>query len=186
MITTGVSGCGKDYLLGKLRDHGLLPSGLQVLNFGSELFEQLSTTHRYVRTRDDMRTLLSQEEVRAGALSLVDRIKAMQPVVLNTHVVHRQNDSLITNPDIDRRLRPLSYLYVWADPEEIIQWRAADTSRTRPHETLDQIALHQKIACETTATMANHFGARFTVLHNRDDRTTQNLVVMKQLIDELM
>jgi adenylate kinase len=185
MIATGVSGCGKDYLLGQMSDQGVLPSDLQVVNFGTELFEQLRNMYPQIRSRDDMRTLLTQAEVRLGVFSLVDRLIATQPAVLNTHVVYRQNESLAMNPDFERRLRPGHYLYVWTDPEQISQWRAMDTSRVRPPESVDEIALHQDIAYEVVSTMAGHFGASFTAVWNRDDNVGQNIGVMQQRIEEL-
>ena len=154
IIVTGVSGSGKDYLLDKSVRQGGLPSGSRVVNFGTELFEELRVRNPQLRTRDDIKTQLTQGDVRQGVVHLVDRLIDQQPAVINVHVVFRQNESLILNPDSDRRLRPGHYLFVWSDPEQIQRWRAVDSSRVRQSESFDEIALHQDIALSVVSTMA--------------------------------
>lgn len=185
LTITGVSACGKDYLLKQATDRTLISPQVSLISLGEELFRELQLAHPELNTRDDIKRLLTQEQVKAGVHQLCDKLIAAQPAVLNTHVVYRQGDSLTFNPDVERRLNPTGYVYVWADPEQISQWRAADPRRNRPVETVDEIALHQELAIEITRTIATFNGADMTTIYNRADNLDQNVETLSQAINQL-
>jgi adenylate kinase len=185
LVVTGVPGSGKDYLLGEAGKQEMLPSSVKSISFSTELFIYLKSVFPQIQTRDDIRTLLSQDEVREGVLGVIGRIIQAQPVTLNTHVVYRQRESLISNPDIDKKMKPHGYLFVWSEPDQIATWRAQDTSRERPVESVEDIALHQDVALETVSAFARHTGASLKTIWNRSDNVTANLATLQERVREL-
>ncbi len=180
MIVTGVSASGKDFLLSEANRNGLIAPPIRTLSFGQELFRHLRSQYPQIKTRDDINTQLNSSELRQGILYVANEIVEKQPAILNTHVVSRQNDSIITNPDVDMKVRPLSYVYVWSEPGQIELWRSADVGRARRQESADEISLHQDIAVEVVRIIAEHTGASFTTLWNRPDNVTENLAKIEE------
>lgn len=185
MVVTGVSGCGKDFLTGKLTDAGLMPEHVSTFSFGQELFRQARQNYPEIQTRDDLKTMLTQEQVRAEASGVITRLLAAQPVLLNTHAVYRQGDSLVTNPDAEEELNASHYVYVRADPFQIAAWRAQDGSRVRPTETAAQIGLHQDIALGVIRAIAQHVGAEMITIDNHPDLVDANLATMHEALQTL-
>ncbi len=86
---------------------------------------------------------------------------------------------LITNLDIDKRIHPQGYLFVWSEPDQIAAWRAQDTPRVRPPESNDNIALHQGIALEVVSVIARYTGASLKTIWNRADNISDNLSLIQ-------
>lgn len=105
MVMTGVSGSGKDYLLDKVVAAGLMPEHVKRFSFGQLLFEQAQAKYPQLRTRDDLKTMLTQEQVEVETSGIIGRLIAAQPALVNTHVVYRQGDSLAINPDVEEELQ---------------------------------------------------------------------------------
>lgn len=61
LVVTGVGGVGKDFLLNEAAKQGRIPSIVRTFSFGQELFDYLRMLHPQIQTRDDTRTLLSQD-----------------------------------------------------------------------------------------------------------------------------
>lgn len=186
LIVTGVSGSGKDFLLSEAVRQGRIVPTVRTFSFGQELFDYLKMIHLQIQTRDDIRTLLSQDEVRNSILSVIDRLIQAQPEILNTHVVYRQQESYTVNPDIDKRIHPAGYVYVWSEPDQIVQWRIQATTRIRPIESVDEIALHQDLGLEIVSVLARYTGASLKTIWNRADNLTENLETIEQQIRDLI
>lgn len=184
-VLTGLSGCGKDYLLSKMKTMAILPPSIATVSFGERLFEVLQKYHPDITSRDDIKRLLSQEQVRNGVLQLCTDLLSIQPALINTHVVYRQNGSIAFNPDVEKKLNPTNYVFVWTEPEQIMLWRSADLSRKRPIETVDEIALHQDIAMEVTSIIAHHNGSGMLTLWNREDNILDNCDRMQSSLAKL-
>lgn len=146
----------------------------------------MSVIHPQIQTRDDIRTLLSQDEVRNGILDVVDRLIQAQPAILNTHVVYKQQESYTVNPDVDKRIHPAGYVYVWSEPDQIAQWRIRTTPRARPLESVDEIVLHQELGLEIVSVLARYTGASLKTIWNRVDNVTENLETIEQRIRDLI
>lgn len=184
-VATGVSGCGKDYLIGRLVSAGLMPKRVSVFSFGQELFRVAQAAYPEVRTRDDLKTKLTQEQVRAEISVVISKLLGAQSALVNTHVVYRQGDSLITNPDVEEELQASRYIYVKAEPAQIAEWRTRDTSRARPAETVTQIGLHQEIALGVVQAIAQHVGAEMTIVFNHPDHVDAGLAIMHEALEAL-
>lgn len=186
LIVTGVSGSGKDFLLSEAARQSHIPDTVRTFSFGQVLFDYLRTIHPQIQTRDDIRTLLNQDEVRNGILGVIDALIQAQPVTLNTHVVYRQRESYTINADIDKRIHPVGYVYVWSEPDQIAEWRIQATTRTRPAESVDAIALHQELGLEIVSVLARYTGASLKTIWNRADNVTENLETIEERVRELI
>jgi adenylate kinase len=110
---------------------------------------------------------------------------AAQPALVNTHVVYRQGDTLAINPDVEEEMQASHYVYVKAEPAQIVGWRNRDTSRTRPPETASQIGLHQEIALGVIHAIAQHVGAELITINNHPDDIGTNLATMHEALEAL-
>jgi adenylate kinase len=185
MVLTGVSGSGKDHLIRRVVSAGLMPQRVRAYSFGQLLFEQAQATYPELRTRDDLKTMLTQEQVEAEASGIIGRLIAAQPALVNTHVVYRQGDTLAINPDVEEEMQASHYVYVKAEPAQIVGWRNRDTSRTRPPETASQIGLHQEIALGVIHAIAQHVGAELITINNHPDDIGTNLATMHEALEAL-
>lgn len=182
---TGVSGSGKDHLVGRVVSTGLMPDRVRTFSFGQLLFEQAQATYPELRTRDDLKTMLTQEQVEAEASGVIGRLVKAQPALVNTHVVYRQGDTLAINPDVEVDLQASHYVYVKAEPAQIVEWRNRDASRTRAAETTAQIGLHQEIALGVIHAIAQHVGAEMITINNHSDFVDANLATMHEALEAL-
>lgn len=184
VVITGVSASGKNYLLERLTTQGITSDSIKVVNFGEELLNYLLGGHLDVHSRDDIKKL-PQEIITASILAVTSKLVEAQPAVINTHIVYRQNGSITTTPDVDLRLKPITYMYIAAPPDEIVERRATDTKRKRTLETVEQINLHQNISIEVVGALANHIGSRLVTICNREDNVQENLLKIDEVIEEL-
>jgi adenylate kinase len=180
-VTTGLSGCGKDFVIGKFIETGHPNANLSVQSFGEELFRHLRTRFPQLTSRDDMRNL-PHTDMSEGIIGAIDELVSKQPLLLNTQVVYRQGNGLSTNPSSDLRLNPSLYLFVWTDPLDIYNWRQADSSRRRPIETIDEIAVNQSLALAVVSRIALLNGSSLHTIENRIDNVAQNTALFGQYI----
>jgi adenylate kinase len=175
-IITGISGCGKDFLLEQSRASGSLSDSLPVVSFGEALAQKLkqASVLPEQESRDGLKALPPEVVSRYTGL-LLDEMIERQPVILNSHTVYKQGDNLVTNLVSEQRLKPSHYMFVSADPEDIEYWRTSDTTRRRPAETMQQIELHQAIALGVVQAIANVMDSQLLVVHNTLDGTAGNI-----------
>lgn len=174
-IITGVSGCGKDFLLEQSHHAGQLLSSLSVVSFGEALSQKLKQDSALGadQSRDALKTMLPEIISRYTGI-LLDEIIERQPVILNSHTVYRQGGSLAINPVSERRLNPSHYVFVSADPNDVVAWRAGDATRRRPMETPQQVELHQAIALGVVRAITDVMDSRLLVVHNTFEDTAAN------------
>jgi len=185
LVVTGISGVGKDFLLSESVKQGVIPPSVKTFSFGEELLAYFKTIYPYIRTRNDIRNVLTQEQEQGGITEVIDRLIRLQPTMLGIHVVYKHRESLVANPDIDRKMHPVGYIYVWGEPDQIAQWRTQDTSRLRKSESVEDISLHQNIALEIALLIARYTGAGLKTLWNRTDNVVENLATIKEGAEEL-
>ncbi len=185
-IVTGISGCGKDFLLEQTRLSGHFSDTLPVISFGEALSQKLKreSAMRAEDNRDGLKTLPSDVIARYTNV-LLDEVIERQPVVLNSHTVYRQGGNLAVNPVSERRLNPSHYLFVSADPEDIVDWRAADKTRQRPVESAQDIELHQAIALGVVRTITEVMDSRLLVVHNTIENTATNTEEIGEFLSSL-
>lgn len=183
-VVTGVSGCGKDYLLGHALKHGDLPRGIAVFSFGEELFQVLRSKYPLLKSRDDIKSMLTSDQLMGGICHTIDTVLDQQPAILNTHVAYKQGINISTNPRVESRINAKNYVFVWAEPEQIVEWRLQDTSRQRESESVEDVAIHQALALAMIITMAKYLGSGVHTIHNECSSVSTSLSDLNQYISE--
>jgi adenylate kinase len=175
-IVTGMSGCGKDFLLNQSHASGSLPISLPVISFGEALSQRLKqeAAMSAQEGRDGLK-MLPLEIISRYTGILIGEMIERQPVILNSHTVYRQGDNLVINPVSERRLNPSHYIFVSASPDNMETWRASDTTRQRPVETTQQIELHQTIALGVVRAISDVMDSQLLVVHNTLENTAANI-----------
>lgn len=186
LVITGISGVGKDFFLSKAIKQGVVSPSVKTFSFGGELLTYFKDVYPYVRTRNDIRDFLTQDQEQEGITRTIDRLISLQPAMLNIHVVYRQRENLVANPDIDKRMHPIGYIYVWGEPDQIAQWRTQDVDRLRRLESVEDINLHQDIALEIALLLAHYTGAGLKTIWNRTDNVVENLAIIEERAKELI
>ena len=179
IIVTGVTGAGKDYLIRSAMDK----TGIRVtkLSFGTLLSDQLEAD------RDDLK-FENQTEIAQAQLKVINTILSQLPALLDSHIVTKHGDLLITNPSLEKTLRPAIYVVIIAEPEQIHQWRTMRNktgTRRSIEEDVDSIAFHQRQLLTTVQNYAQLLGSRVVVIYNTPDTTNDNTDYLTKLIEEL-
>lgn len=185
VVLTGVSCSGKDFLLSRMLHENLLPPSVAIYNFGESLYALLRLSHPELPGRDAIRHLIPPEEVDQAMQQIVEEILAAQPAVLNTHVVYRHEQSFIFRLDSHQDMNPYAYVYVWADPEDILRWRSHDSGRLRDAESLTDISFSQDIYLELCSIAARRVGARMMTMWNRPNNVLDNINIIREIMDEI-
>lgn len=168
LLVTGVSGCGKDFLLDAAKRHdSRIGMGIPVVSMGSAIVAKMNQTSVEGRTdRDRIKHLVSNDTMRGIVRSIVADLVEYPAAIVNGHITYRQQGELISNPDIDSEFNPAAYAVVVADPKHIALWRTSDLARSREAETIDQIAYHQDFTIQTAERMATILGAQCRIIEN--------------------
>ncbi len=182
VIITGVSGVGKDFLLIQMRENGLIPDGISVLNMGTLLSRQAGID------RDRLRegTL---DEVSTWQQAVLPEILRLQPAVLITHMVVKQGNFLIVNPKLEFSLAPKWYVCVISHPKQIIEWRRRRNTKGERNTVVEDpvlIEFHQRMVVDTLLNLHRLTGAGVAVVNNLPDTTRNNLELMKEIFSSLV
>lgn len=182
ITVTGVSGCGKDYLVSMAQQMSpdIVGSKVAVFNFGSELLATLSAQSPDISAPSrDILKYLPQESIDPAIQITLQRLLASQPALYLSHIVHRQRDKLVISPENDRLVNSLEYIFVHSDPALIHAWRQQEQGhRQRELQAIDDIALHQNVAQMATYALAMSLGSGFVLLHNRPSDTAEAASVL--------
>ncbi len=123
IIVSGISGSGKDHLIDKAKESGSIPTSFQTISTGEMMFAFLKKKHPEIHSRDDLKLKVQEDDIREAYQHVTDTAMRSQPAVLNTHMVTMNHKSFAIEPDITLRMSPKSFVYVWAEPEQIMAWR---------------------------------------------------------------
>lgn len=165
-----------------------IATAIPVVNFGELLFSRLhqfGPNNDIVTSRDDLGRSVPQSVVKMLINSVIDEVIARQPAIINTHIAYRQQGSIQINFDVIRRMAVTSFIYVWSDPKQIIEWRENDHEREREEENMEDIVLHQSIALESTKIIADILGAGFRSLYNRPDNVLENISKLREVVEHI-
>ena len=184
VVLTGVSGSGKDFLSTRLekRFHN---SSITFAEFGELLYESLANRFG-ISSRDDIGKKLSTSDIAFGTQEVITRLMISQPMVLTGHVFRRQQADYVYAPSLERNINGICYVFVWANPEQILEWRNKDHSRERTIESVGDIALHQDLSLEVVTTTAKHLGSALHTIWNRTDNFQTNLDELEYVLVNLL
>lgn len=183
---TGISGCGKDHLLGRAHDLGLYSPEIPIIGFGDLLAQSAMSSEglELVDGRDSLRNA-GFEAIQDRVSILLDDIISRQPLIMNSHTVIAQRTHLLISPISELKLRPSHYVFISAAPDDIIRWRRDDTRRKRAEESRLDIELHQEIAMGAVQAMAKVMDAKLLLIHNSVESVHENARKIGEFIASL-
>ena len=165
IVVTGIPGVGKTTVM-KNAAEGM---DIKFVTFGSVMID-IATEEGLVKDRDQMRTL-TLEQQKELQIKTAEKVANMGNVIVDTHCSVKTPQGYMPGlPEwVIRKLKPNSIVVVEADPEEIFNRRAKDTTRNRDPDTKEQIAEHQFVNRAAAMTIATITGATVKIVYNHDN-----------------
>ena len=165
IVVTGIPGVGKTTVMKKAAE-GM---DIRFVTMGSEMFE-IAKEEGLVQDRDDMRKLTLDQQKNLQ-IKTAEKISSMGNVILDTHCTVKTPKGYMPGlPEwVLKRINPTAIVLVEADPQEIYNRRAGDTSRSRDPDTTDQINEHQMINRSAAMAYAALTGSTVKIVFNHDN-----------------
>ena len=166
IVVTGIPGVGKTTVMKKAAE-GM---DIKFVTFGTVMIE-IAKKLGIAKDRDEMRKL-SLEQQKELQIKTAEAVAKMGDVIVDTHCTIKTPQGYMPGlPEwVIRKLNPKTIVVVEADPEEIFNRRAKDTTRNRDPDTVEQIAEHQQINRAIAMAYAALSGATVKIVFNHDDR----------------
>ena len=163
----GVSGVGKSHLIERAKTK--LNGKIEMASFGELLRLNLQGN---LGGRN--LSSLENDELEPIIQSVIDYIIKRQPIVLDTHIVYRQNHILQIHHNSILRLATRGYIQVIADPNKILERRLADYKSKdrildRNMDSLEDIYFEQKLSLAVVKAIAQTTGAGFICIENNSE-----------------
>lgn len=166
ILILGLSGIGKSSLIRRAAEirialH-LAASNLIKAGLARRAEQATSEELRKGAVLDNQQVLLEEFQL---AVSSTDR----QLVIFDGHnVIDTPTGPLEIPAGVLSQLRPDIIIFVEDDPAHIVARRAADTARTRPLRTPQELAAHQALAKSNAETLAANLGVPFYAVRSGD------------------
>jgi adenylate kinase len=166
----GISGSGKSFLLNAYFNT-YNPRNFGLLEFGERLREKANKANREVHERDIHELV---EEIVSGN----------KPLVITSHMVYRRDDGSYTwNLEFDKLIASPAYVYISAEPIQILQQITDDASlkgmlrRDSPttRMAVEAIAEHQELSLKKTLEVCSLLRADLLIIHNDPSGLQQNM-----------
>lgn len=166
IVVTGIPGVGKTTVMKKAAE-GM---DIQFVTFGTVMVD-IAKELGFVQDRDDMRrlTLDQQKELQVKS---AEKVASMGNVILDTHCTVKTPKGYMPGlPEwVVKKINPMAIVVVEADPEEIYNRRANDTTRNRDSDTKEQIDEHQMMNRSAAMAYAALTGSTVKIVFNHDDK----------------
>jgi len=166
IVVTGIPGVGKTTVMQKAAE-GM---DIQFVTFGTVMID-IAKQLGLVKDRDEMRKL-SLDQQKQLQIKTAEKIGKMKNVIVDTHCTVKTPKGYMPGlPEwVLRKLNPTSIVIVEADPKEIYDRRAKDTSRSRDPDSVEKIAEHQMINRAAAMAYATLTGATVKIVFNHDNK----------------
>ena len=165
IVVTGIPGVGKTTVM-KRAAEGL---DMEFVTFGTVMID-IAKEMGLVKDRDEMRKLTLEQQKELQIRS-AEKVASMGNVILDTHCTVKTPKGYMPGlPEwVLKKLKPTAIVVVEADPDEIYNRRAKDTTRNRDPDSIEQIAEHQQINRAAAMAYATLTGATVKIVYNHDD-----------------
>jgi adenylate kinase len=165
IVVTGIPGVGKTTVMQKAAE-GM---DIQFVTFGTVMID-IAKELGMVKDRDEMRKLTLDQQKQLQ-IKTAEKIGKMKNVIVDTHCTVKTPKGYMPGlPEwVLRKLNPTSIVIVEADPKEIYNRRAKDTSRNRDPDSVEKIAEHQMINRAAAMAYATLTGATVKIVFNHDN-----------------
>ncbi|MFA5102970.1 MAG: adenylate kinase [Candidatus Thermoplasmatota archaeon] len=165
IVVTGIPGVGKTTVMQKAAE------GLDItfVTFGSVMID-IAKDLQLVKDRDEMRKL-SLDQQKQLQIKTAEKVGKMNNVIVDTHCTVKTPQGYLPGlPEwVLRKLNPTAIVIVEADPQEIYQRRAKDTTRNRDPDSVEKIAEHQMMNRAAAMAYATLTGATVKIVVNHDN-----------------
>jgi adenylate kinase len=165
IVATGIPGVGKTTVMQKAAE-GM---DIQFVTFGTIMID-IATDLGLVKDRDEMRKLTLDQQKKLQ-IKTAEKVGKMKNVILDTHCTVKTSKGYMPGlPEwVLRKLNPTAIIIVEADPQEIFNRRAKDTTRNRDPDSVEKIAEHQMINRAAAMAYATLTGATVKIVFNHDN-----------------
>ena len=166
IVVTGIPGVGKTTVMKKAAE-GM---NIEFVTFGTVMVD-IATETGLVQNRDDMRKLTLEQQKNLQIKS-AEKIASMGNVILDTHCTVKTPKGYMPGlPEwVIKKINPTAIVIVEADPEEIYNRRANDSTRNRDPDTKEQINEHQQINRSAAMAYAALSGSTVKIVFNHDNK----------------
>jgi len=165
IIVTGIPGVGKTTVMQKAAE-GM---DIQFVTFGTVMID-IAKELGLVKDRDEMRRLTLDQQKQLQ-IKTAEKIGKMKNVIVDTHCTVKTPKGYMPGlPEwVLRKLNPTAIVIVEADPQEIFNRRAKDTTRNRDSDSVEKIAEHQMMNRAAAMAYATLTGATVKIVFNHDN-----------------
>jgi len=165
IVVTGIPGVGKTTVMKKAAE-GM---DIEFVTFGTVMIDIAKETG-LVEDRDEMRKL-TLEQQKDLQIKTAERVANMGNVILDTHCTVKTPKGYMPGlPEwVVKKLNPTAIVVVEADPEEIFNRRAKDTTRNRDPDSKEKINEHQMLNRAAAMAYAALTGSTVKIVFNHDD-----------------
>ncbi len=142
---------------------------IEFVTFGTVMID-IAKEMGLVKDRDDMRKL-TLEQQKDLQIRSAEKVASMGNVILDTHCTVKTPKGYMPGlPEwVLKKLKPTAIVVVEADPDEIYNRRAKDTTRNRDPDSEEEIAEHQQINRSAAMSYATLTGATVKIVFNHDN-----------------
>jgi len=142
---------------------------IEFVTFGTVMID-IAKELNLVKDRDDMRKL-TLEQQKDLQIRSAEKVASMGDVILDTHCTVKTPKGYMPGlPEwVLKKLKPTAIVVVEADPNEIYNRRAKDTTRNRDPDSEGDIAEHQMINRAAAMSYATLTGATVKIVFNHDN-----------------
>jgi adenylate kinase len=165
IIVTGIPGVGKTTVMKKAAE-GM---NIEFVTFGT-VMEEIAKGTGLVKNRDEMRklTLKQQKDLQ---IKTAEKVAKKENVIVDTHCTIKTSKGYMPGlPEwVIKKLKPTAIVIVEADPDEIYNRRANDSTRNRDPDSKEQINEHQQINRSAAMAYAALSGSTVKIVFNHDN-----------------
>ncbi len=165
IVVTGIPGVGKTTVM----KHAAEGLNIEFVTFGTVMAD-IALEKKLVKDRDEMRKL-SLEQQKQLQIKTAEKIGKMKNVIVDTHCTIKTPKGYMPGlPEwVLKKLNPTTIVVVEADPQEIFNRRAKDTTRNRDPDSVEKIAEHQMMNRAAAMAYAALTGATVKIVFNHDN-----------------
>jgi adenylate kinase len=188
IIVAGVPGVGKTTVLQELEavaKERKVP--LKIVNFGNVMNELFKKRGVEIH-RDHMRKadITLQARIQEQAARMISKTPGNSTLVVDTHMFVRTNDGIW--PGTPRRvleaLDPSMIVLIEADPAEVARRRAADTTRYRDSQNLEDAKTDLQWSRNMASAIAVLAGVPIQILQNQSGKQRQSAEELLKIIEK--
>ncbi|MGC8567839.1 MAG: AAA family ATPase [Candidatus Micrarchaeia archaeon] len=182
IIVAGTQGAGKTSILSSLHER------YKIVNMGTEILEKASTMFG-IKNRDEIRYLEPEQIKKARELALKRLALVEDNMILDTHMFAVRGGTRFVAGFTIKELKILKrlkgFIYIDADPEEIIKRRENDKTRNRDPVTEEQIKNEKIFNLTLIGSYAAEFGIPVYIIKNENGKLEEAIKQIEEAIKEV-